>query len=513
MSAAQEQPQGHRLQGLGSATAPGTVIALAGALVLAYLTHVFVVWYRLSHVPGPFLAALSKYWMVKQSLKGRQPTAIKEANDKYGSLVRIGPNELVTDDPDVLRRMMAVRSPYTRGPWYDAMRFDPARDNLLSTRDDVAHTNMRAKMAAGYSGKENESMESTIEAQIAKLIELIETKYLSTAQQYRPMDLAQKCQYFTLDVISHLAFGAPFGYLVQDDDVYDYIKMTAAVIPAMLVLANVPTLANVLQSRLFRGLLPKASDKVGFGAFIGVANKVVAERFEPDAASRPDMLGSFIRHGLTQPEASGEALLQVIAGSDTSASTIRLVMLHLLGNPAAYRKLQAEIDKSIAAGAISSPIKDVEAREMPYLQAVIKEGLRIKPPASGAFFKTVPAGGDVIDGKFIPAGTQIGSSPFGIHHSKKVFGEDAGLFRPERWLEADADSFALMTSTVDLVFHYGKFQCLGKTVAFMEFNKIFVELLRRFDFALVNIEKPAEISNAGIWIIENFFVRVTRREV
>lgn len=207
-----------------------------------------------------------------------------------------------------------------------------------------------------------------------------------------------------------------------------------------------------------------------------VAKKVVAERFGPSVASQPDMLGSFIRHGLTQEEASGEALLQVVAGSDTSASTIRVVMLNLLSNPAAYRRLQREIDDGIAAGKISSPIRDAEARQMPYLQAVIKEGLRIMPPAAGTFFKTVPPGGDVIDGKFIPAGTQIGSSPFGIHHSKELFGADAELYRPERWLEADAAQLAKMTNTVDLVFHYGKYQCLGKTVALMEFNKIFVEV-------------------------------------
>ncbi|KAK3326091.1 cytochrome P450 [Apodospora peruviana] len=489
-----------------------TGTSLLGALVVAYLARVVYQWYRLSHIPGPFWAAFSKYWMVRESLNGRQPITIKKATDQYGSLVRIGPNELVTDDPEVLRKMMAVRSPYTRGPWYDAMRLDPTRDNLFSQRDEVAHTKLRAKMAAGYSGKENESMETTIEENIANLVSLVETKYLSEGQQYRPMDFAQKTQYFTLDVISHLAFGKPFGYLEQDTDPYDYIKITNSFIPVMLVLADVPLLANMLQSRLLRGLLPKSSDKLGFGAFIGVAKKMVAERFAPDAKSQPDMLGSFIRHGLTQEEAAGESLLQVVAGSDTSASTIRLVILYLLGNPPAYRLLQTEIDRGIAAGKISSPIKDAEARRMPYLQAVIKEGLRIKPPASGAFFKTVPPGGDVIHGKFIPAGTHIGSSPFGIHHDKKVFGADAEMFRPERWLEADEEGLAKMTSTVDMVFHYGKYQCLGKNVALMEFNKIFVELLRRFDFCQVRPDQPAHISNAGIWIIEDIWVRVTRRQ-
>jgi cytochrome P450 len=144
------------------------------------------------------------------------------------------------------------------------------------------------------------------------------------------------------------------------------------------------------------------------------------------------MLGSFIRHGLTQEEAAGEALLQIVAGSDSTASTIRFIFLHLLCNPSAYRKLQKEIDDGIASGKISSPIKHSEARELPYLQAVIKEGLRVIPAAAGAFFKTVPPGGDTIDGKFIPGGTQLGSSPFGIHNSKKIFGPDADTFNPER---------------------------------------------------------------------------------
>lgn len=487
-----------------------TVAALA---VAAYLANTLWQWHRLSHIPGPFWAAFSRCWMVRQSLKGRQPIAIKQVTDTYGSLVRIGPNELVTDDPEVLRKINGVRSVYVRGPWYDAMRFDSTRDNLFSMRNEAEHTKLRAKMAAGYSGKENESMETTIETQIAALVELIESKYLSTAREYRPVDFAQKTQYFTLDVISHLAFGHAFGYLSKDDDVFDYIKITNSFIPIMLILANIPELARLLQSRLLRGLLPKESDKLGFGAFIGIAREVVAERFKSGAPSQPDMLGSFIRHGVSQDQASGEALLQVVAGSDTSATTIRIVMLSLLTNPTAYRKLQAEIDDGVKSGKISSPIKDAEARQMSYLQAVIKEGLRIMPPAAGTFFKTVPPGGDMIDGKFVPAGTQIGSSPFGVHHRRELFGADAEIFNPGRWLTADAARQAEMSSVVDLVFHYGKWQCLGKTVALMEFNKIFVELLRRFDFSITHPGTPAKITNAGIWIMEDFWVRIRLREM
>jgi hypothetical protein len=45
--------------------------------------------------------------------------------------------------------MWTVRSPYKKGEFYDAVRFDPTRDNLISMRDDNLHNELRAKMAAG----------------------------------------------------------------------------------------------------------------------------------------------------------------------------------------------------------------------------------------------------------------------------------------------------------------------------------------------------------------------------
>lgn len=209
-----------------------------------------------------------------------------------------------------------------------------------------------------------------------------------------------------------------------------------------------------------------------------MTNKVVGARFEPGAPKVADMLGAFMRNGLTQEEASGEALLQVVAGTDTSSSTIRTLLLCLINNPRAYRALQAEIDGGVAAGAISSPVRDAEARTLPYLQACIRESLRFMPPAVGLFFKQVPPKGDTVNGVWVPGGTQIGNSVLGMHRSKKIFGPDADIFVPERWLTGDAESLARMTSTVDLVFHYGKWQCLGKPIALMEFNKLFVEVSR-----------------------------------
>lgn len=66
-----------------------------------------------------------------------------------GPLARIGRNTLVTCEPELLRRMQAVRTPYKRSDWYLAMKFDPSRENVLSQRDDEKHNVLRAKLAAG----------------------------------------------------------------------------------------------------------------------------------------------------------------------------------------------------------------------------------------------------------------------------------------------------------------------------------------------------------------------------
>jgi cytochrome P450 len=90
--------------------------------------------------------------------------------------------------------------------------------------------------------------------------------------------------------------------------------------------------------------------------------------------------------------------------------------------------------------------------------------------------KTVPKGGDTLNGIFVPGGTEIGYCAWGVQRNKEIFGRDAELFRPERWLEAGEENLRVMNATVELVFNYGKWQCPGKSVAVIELNKIFVEV-------------------------------------
>lgn len=155
-------------------------------------------------------------------------------------------------------------------------------------------------------------------------------------------------------------------------------------------------------------------------------------------------------------------------------------------NPPTLRRLLEEIDDALSspdrlsdvtrnAGGI---ITHAEALTLPYLQAVIREGLRIYPPATGLVGKLVPSpGGDTVHGFKLPEGTTLGQNLWGLCRRKDLWGPDADIFRPERWLEAESDQARLreMITAQDMVFGYGKYQCLGKGMVGMELGKVYFE--------------------------------------
>lgn len=97
-------------------------------------------------------------------------------------------------------------------------------------------------------------------------------------------------------------------------------------------------------------------------------------------------------------------------------------------------------------------------------------------PFSGLLMKEVPPEGDTIDGIFVPGGTRIGHNTQGIMRRRDIFGDDADIFRPERWLNISPEKRQEMVQTTELVFGYGRWGCLGKPVAFLELNKVYVEV-------------------------------------
>lgn len=298
------------------------------------------------------------------------------------------------------------------------------------------------------------------------------------------MDLAKKIQYFTLDVISAVGLGKTFGMLRSDTDVDDYLKSSEEGLAA--VSFAMATGINWIAQAPFIGkfIAPSPTDNNGFGKMIAACFRYVNERTEKDTKEKSDMLASFIRHGLSGDELRSEALEQIIAGSDTTAGAIRGALLQIMTNARVYAKLQKEIDEAVRDGiaprAGEGLIAAAQARKLLYLQAVIRESLRVRPPVVNIFSRDVPVGGDTVElngeNVFLPGGVCIGYSAYAMHRSEQIYGKDAKAFRPERWFESDSDKLASMIRTNDLVFGHGKFMCLGKPVAQIEMSKVVFEV-------------------------------------
>ncbi|KAJ4271332.1 hypothetical protein NW762_000034 [Fusarium torreyae] len=366
-------------------------------------------------------------------------------------------------------------------------------------------------MTPGYSGKENGGFgfEAGIDRQLLNFVSLIDRKYLSTTSESRPVDFAEKTQFFALDAIGDVSFGEPFGYLTKDEDLYRYNEINASSLPALNIVSVYPWLTSIVHRWPLNLLLPREQDQVGFGRLMGFATKFVRKRLADDAASSKDMMQAHINSGMNEEELIQQVFIATIAGSNTTAHALRMIILSLITSPTACSSLIAEICRF--ASSANTPISWAQAQTLPYLQAVVREGLRMWPPIAGLGFKQVPPEGDTINGFFVPGGTQVGQGFFAVGRSHLVWGEDADVFRPERWLLAGDDELKSMIAAFDTHFGHGKYSCLGKPIALMEIHKAVFELIKRYDFAIINPERPIKTQTSVFLFASDFWVRITRR--
>jgi len=452
-----------------------TVLLLVSGTAFYVLVTCFLSYRKLPHVPGPLLAKIGPFWLLYHTLCGDMHLAVGAAIEKYGSPVRVAPDYVVTDDVEVVRTIYAARSPWLKGRWYDAMRFGAERDNVMTIVDEKAHAEQRARLIPGYSGKETPGSEAAVDKFVAELISVIHRDYVSNNL---PLDFARLAGFMTLDVLIKIGFDLEIGYLRDNNDHYDYQKSMAKFTPILDLCCNHPTIMRILDSKLVMSIMkPRPEDRLGQGALIGRAQAAVAEHFKNEEKNDSGtMIASWKRHGLTQAQCQDEIMLMISAGSDSTSTALRSTFLNVVTNPRVYVALNKEIDDALARGAVSFPvIKMTEAKELPYLCAIVKEGLRIFSPLQGLASHYLKEPFE-INGLPIPPHTQVGTHWYGMPRNKKYFGPDANEFRPERWVDADAETTKSLNRAMDMTFAVGKSTCLGQNLALKELHKAIFEV-------------------------------------
>ncbi|PTU21434.1 hypothetical protein P175DRAFT_0500334 [Aspergillus ochraceoroseus IBT 24754] len=125
-----------------------------------------------------------------------------------------------------------------------------------------------------------------------------------------------------------------------------------------------------------------------------------------------------------------QAFLMLVAGSESTASAIQATLLNVITTPRVYQRLKEEIRTAFQEGK-ATPIPYKEIKHLPYLQAIIYEGLHSHPPRLGLFPKYIPKGGELMHGVHIPEGTTICANLSSLLRSSTIFGKDTYLFRLE----------------------------------------------------------------------------------
>lgn len=320
-------------------------------------------------------------------------------------------------------------------------------------------------------------------------------------------------QYFAFDVIARLTYDEDFGMLERMGDYKGIIGIIEKLVAFGPMLGTIPEFGVrfIRLARKLSGRSPTA-DLTAWSreAILSARQKEMKPKM--NAKAEP-----FITKCL-KLEAEGKigsdsvmdsCAANISAGSDTTGSSLTTIMYYLYSNPKTLIRLRNEIDTAVQDGKLSNPISFHEAEvNLPYLKAVIKEGLRISPAVGHIMPRLVPPGGANLAGFYFPEGTEVACSPRVLHLNKRYHGEDCTEWRPERWLESqklENDAAARIGSHFS--FGGGTRVCLGKNISLLEMTKFVPEVVRRFDF---EFDRSAETGDIVPPIVKTAFFRWMR---
>lgn len=196
----------------------------------------------------------------------------------------------------------------------------------------------------------------------------------------------------------------------------------------------------------------------------------------------------------------------LIAGHETTSGLLSFTFYYLLKNPAAYEKAQQEVDTVIGKG----PITVDHLSKLPYLNAVLRESLRLSPTAPAI---TLTAKHDtVLAGKYpVKAGSPISAFLPMLHRDPIAYGEDAEEFRPERMLDEEFDRRNKEFPNCWKPFGNGMRACIGRPFAWQESLLVLSILLQTFNFSMDDASYQLQLKQALTIKPKDFYMRAHLR--
>jgi cytochrome P450 len=246
--------------------------------------------------------------------------------------------------------------------------------------------------------------------------DLFEQVLLRRAQTGVSFDFGHWLQCYAFDVIGHITFGKRFGFLDNGEDIGGLITALDDSFLPSIVLGLFPNLYYYI-FRL-QGLLTRYAGQKSTGTqyLLQFAQEAIEECKKSyqissvdENAKEPMLWKSFRKHKedpkrFTEYHIFATCFMNIAAGSDTTGISLSAIFYYLLTNPETLKKLRSEVEEKQELGQLSERPSFEESQNMPYLQAVIKEALRMHPAVGLPLERLVPKDGAAIAGQFFPEG-------------------------------------------------------------------------------------------------------------
>ncbi|KDR74026.1 hypothetical protein GALMADRAFT_269528 [Galerina marginata CBS 339.88] len=457
-------------------------------LLLSITTYKLSPFHPLAQHPGPILCKLTKLWTTYVAYQGKLHKYHKQLHEKYGPIVRVGPNELSVADKDYISLVLGTPG-LPKGPLWEGQIVTPANrrnksNSLISVPDLRRHAQLRKPWNKAFGTAPMNDFGEILIKKASELSDHLMEICKSSVDRHAHLDLAKWISYFAFDFMGDMAFGGGFELMRDDDKDGLWHGMETALSTASLT-QHIPWAANAIRSMPFAG--------TGMKDFAEVAVKQAKIRSAKEV-ERKDLFYHLLN--AADPDSTSDplalimsnSLLTIIAGSDTTASVLSNVMYYLLAHDKYFAALRQEIDEYFPLNQHVS-IEITKFPAMKLLNAIINEALRLQPAVPTSVQRAPPKGsGGVFLGEiFIPEGTGINVPPYCLHRDPRYFSPRTEEFWPERWLiEKPEDPDFVLDLAAFIPFSFGPANCAGKSLAVLELRYLVTMLVRQFDMRFEN---------------------------
>ncbi|KAI9596188.1 cytochrome P450 [Syncephalis fuscata] len=435
----------------------------------------------LSKVPGPRFSAFNVLWTNFQQLYTEDPAIALDLHKRYGPIVRIGPNEVWVSGVTMIRKILGSYQ-FKKSFHYEAFRTEG--NSLFTTNDAEQHRLQKRLMLPAYTTNSLSELESLIyDVGISRLVARLR-RHADAGDTVDMMDMFQRLAF---EIIGEVSFGKSLELFEEKKTLHPIMKWING--------ATTYSALKMLLGPLFRpSYFPESTQCVEDLSIF--SKQAIEKRRKYGGHRRKDSLQKLIdavdeETGATMSDQDlvAQSIMLMVAGTDTTASTLTWTLLLLIEHPECARRLVEEIKALYPDPDTKITYEDVQS--LPYLDAVLNESMRIRPIAPHGMPRVVPEGGITMGGYFLPAGTTVFSSFNALHLNEHVF-PDPDVFKPERWLTSP-DQLAIMKQHF-VPFSMGPRACIGRNLAWMEMRMAIFELMRHFTFVASpeNDTKPVD---------------------